>query len=68
MLLESEEKDTLIVSTNVKRLHMMRFFLVKAAPVLTLDIKLGNLCNPEHPDDFLYNDLNEVMGKNINEH
>jgi hypothetical protein len=42
---------------------MMRFFLVKAPPILTLDIKLGNLCNPEHTDDFLYNDLIEFMGK-----
>lgn len=41
----------------------MRFFLVKAPPVLTLDLKLGNLCNPENPDDFLYNDLVEFIGK-----
>jgi hypothetical protein len=42
---------------------MMRFFLVKAPAILTMDIKLGNLCNPENPDDFLYNDLIEFMGK-----
>ena len=36
---------------------MMRFFLVKAPPVLTLELKLGNLCNPGSRDDFLYSDF-----------
>lgn len=41
----------------------MRFFLVKAPPIMTLELKLGNLCNPKNPEDFLYNDLLEFMGK-----
>jgi hypothetical protein len=44
---------------------MMRFFLIKAPPILTLDIKLGNLCNPKSPYDFEYNDLLEFMGKHF---
>jgi hypothetical protein len=47
---------------RIKALNMMRFFLIKAPPVLTLEVKLGNLCNPSDPDDFLYSDLNEFMG------
>lgn len=42
---------------------MMRFFLVTAPPILTMDVKLGNLCNPKEPYDFIYNDLHEYLGK-----
>ena len=38
--------------------------MVKAPPVLTMDLKLGNLCNPKgSEEDFVYNDLNEFIGK-----
>jgi len=45
-MIEAEEKDQLCAQANVERLRVLRFFLVQAPPVLTMDAKLGNLCNP----------------------
>ena len=64
-LLKKIENDEACRLANLKLLYMMRFFLVKAPPVLTLEIKLANLCNPEQPEDFLYSDLIEFMGKSL---
>ena len=62
-MIESNEKDPLCAQANIKLLLMMRFFLVEAPPVLTLEIRLGNLCNLQEPYDFKFNDLNEILGK-----
>ena len=63
VMIESNEKDPLCAQANIKLLLMMRFFLVEAPPVLTLEIRLGNLCNAQEPYDFKFNDLNEILGK-----
>ena len=50
--------------SNLKQLHILRFFLVTAPPVLTMDVKLGNLCNPKGDvSDFVYDDLQDYLGK-----
>jgi len=64
-LIELNERNQTQRQNNIKTLNMLRFFLIKSPPVFTLDLKLGNLCNPADPDDFLYSDLNEFMGKNM---
>jgi hypothetical protein len=56
LLIELEEKDQLIRHSNLKRLHILRFFLVTAPPILTMDVKLGNLSGG-NSEDFVYNDL-----------
>lgn len=64
LLIESEEKDQLVRHNNLKQLYILRFFLVTAPPVLTMDVKLGNLCNPKGDlSDFVYNDLTDYLGK-----
>ena len=51
-------------NSNIKQLHTLRFFLVTAPPVLTMDVKLGNLCNPKGDiTDFVYEDLQDYLGK-----
>lgn len=47
----------------MRHLHILRFFLVQAPPVLTMETKLGNLTNPTDPFDFKFNDLSEFLGK-----
>jgi hypothetical protein len=50
--------------SNLKQLHTLRFFLVTAPPILTMDVKLGNLCNPKGDiTDFVYEDLQDYLGK-----
>lgn len=64
LLIEAEEKIPLVSNSNIKQLHILRFFLVTAPPVLTLDVKLGNLCNPKGDiEDFVYDDIQDYLGK-----
>ena len=63
LMIEAEDKDKLRGQANVRHLHILRFFLVQAPPVLTMETKLGNLTNPSDPFDFKFNDLNEFLGK-----
>jgi len=59
-----EEKEPLVSNSNIKQLHILRFFLVTAPPILTMDVKLGNLCNPKGDiTDFVYEDLQVYLGK-----
>jgi hypothetical protein len=64
LMIEAEEKEPLVKNSNLKQLHILRFFLVTAPPILTLDVKLGNLCNPKGDlTDFVYDDLEDYLGK-----
>lgn len=65
LMIEAEDKDELRGQANVSLLHVLRFLLVQAPPILTMDTKLGNLTNPSNPFDFKFNDLNEYLGKII---
>lgn len=63
-MIKKREKDEGCCLANIKLLHMMRFFLVTAPPVLTMDAKLGILrMKNSIGEDFIYNDLNEYLGK-----
>ena len=63
-MIEAEEKEPLVSHSNLKQLHTLRFFLVTAPPILTMDVKLGNLCNPKGDiTDFVYEDLQDYLGK-----
>jgi hypothetical protein len=41
----------------------MRFLLIEGPPVLTLEGKLGNGRNPSDREDFIYEGLNDLIGK-----
>ena len=63
-MIESEEKDENYKHHNVELLRTLSAFLIKAPPVLTLQLELGNL-RRSSKNDFVYSDYSTFMGKTI---
>jgi hypothetical protein len=49
----------------MKKLKILRSFLIKSPPILTLDLELGNLRMNDH-NNFIYSDFDEFIGKYTN--